>query len=210
MKTKYVAMMCVAFGMTSCEDSGVYVPVEEGRQTKYDPSKPKCPPKSWYKRVFVTREKVRSLDVSDQTCQAMADAQNLSGTWVAWMSTTTQDAKNRVKEAGPWYDMAGYLITSSMQDLATLGPVAPFGRDETGDKAYPGEPIWTGTRPNGTRAQDACSQPGLEAWSATSASLVGEGGSTGATRPNPMWTAGRSLPCNARAHVICFEQICPE
>src|SRR5438128_378688 len=53
---------------------------------------------------------------ADATCQALARAVGSTKTWRAYMSTSTVDAKTRIGN-GPWFNVKGVQIASSVADL---------------------------------------------------------------------------------------------
>src|SRR5262245_51629174 len=66
------------------------------------------------KRVFVTAGSWNGnlkaagagsdgLDGANKLCQGAATTAGLGGTWVAWLSDSTHDAKDRIADVGPWY-----------------------------------------------------------------------------------------------------------
>lgn len=57
------------------------------------------------------------IEGADAHCQSLAAAAGAGDrTWRAYMSTTTEDARDRIG-AGPWYNVKGDLIASDIDDL---------------------------------------------------------------------------------------------
>jgi len=68
------------------------------------------------------------LDGADAMCQEAADSVGgCDKTWVAFLSTSEEDAIDRIGE-GPWYDVNGYLLA---EDKAGLVQTRPDGDDQT-------------------------------------------------------------------------------
>jgi hypothetical protein len=68
------------------------------------------------------------LEGADAMCQEAADAVGgCDKTWVAFLSTSTVDAIDRIGE-GPWYDVNGYLLA---EDKVGLVQPRPDGDDQT-------------------------------------------------------------------------------
>jgi len=102
------------------------------------------------------------LEGADAHCTLLAAATGITGkTWRAYLSTSTEDAKDRIG-AGPWYNAKGVKIAD---DVASLHGEANAitketaldekgsivnGRGDTPNK----HDILTGTMPDGTRAAD--------------------------------------------------------
>src|SRR5688572_3513455 len=101
-------------------DAGVVRP--DGRVTMPDakvttPDAPTQPPGL---RVFVSSlrypadlktagGKATGKASADAICQTLADAAGLGGTYVAWLSTSDQNAIDHVQGPGPWYRVDGAL-----------------------------------------------------------------------------------------------------
>ncbi|HTV71616.1 MAG TPA: hypothetical protein VMF90_24050 [Rhizobiaceae bacterium] len=99
---------------------------------------------------------------ADAHCTALAEAAGATGkTWKAYLSTSTEDAKDRIG-AGPWHNAKGVKIAD---DIASLhGDANAINKDngltEKGEvvKGRGDEPnqhdILTGTNADGTKAAD--------------------------------------------------------
>jgi hypothetical protein len=151
-------------------------------------------------RVFITSTSVAlgslgALASADAICQARASAAGLAGTYVAWLSSASQNARDRLGGARGWVRIDGKPVADTLADLVAGKLWFPIAQDELGQPKS-GLTVATGTLADGT-AGKTCSD-----WSSTSASVtVGDGG--GGTEA---WTAvfsdvalcGQSLP------LLCF------
>lgn len=157
--------------------------------------------------VFVTRSvydaNMGGLAGADQRCQASAMAAKLPGTYRAWLSDGTTDAKTRITGTGPWLEVGTnkelFPTLASVQGF----PEAPLLRDEYGDVAP--ERWWTGTSSNGIKHPKTC-----QSWSTNAQS---EGGMTGhrasdTGRPGKEWTEESAYSCVTsdlqKYALICF------
>lgn len=164
------------------------------------------------KRVFVTNTAYPSdlaqagsasdgLAGADALCNLAAQAQNMGGIWVAWLSSSTVAALSRIPEVGPWYvvDSHGqqFLAFNNKANLQT-SPQTSVSLDERGNEvAAFAWSVWTGTRANGSPAASTCSD-----WSTTGGvGVVGLVGSSTST-----WTYDHASSCANANHLLCFEK----
>ena len=104
------------------------------------------------------------LDRADFERNRLAGLEGLSGTFVAWLSTTGAggvDAVDRLADAGadgPWFNLnpaGGEQISATRAGLTDGAIDNPVRYDETGaDPA--GIPVWTGTDVDGTAGPNTC------------------------------------------------------
>jgi hypothetical protein len=160
------------------------------------------------KRVFVTSGlfngdlktkagTTTGLAGADKLCRDAATAASLGGTWVAWLSDSTTNAIDRIKDVGPWYRMDGVMVFANKAGL-TGNPMVRLNINENGaanSVLFP----WSGTNANGTKAATNCTN-----WTAT-AGTTGECGFTGSTT-NGDWASGATCPCFINYNLYCFEQ----
>jgi len=142
----------------------------------------------------------------DAACQSEAAEANLPGTWTAWLSDSTMNAKNRVAD-GEYRNVSGALIANDMADLTDALLASPIFLNQYGnnvDGLY-----WTGTLPDGTAATV---NSNCEDWTNTDA-VNGECsgddinvcGSTGnSNKNNGEWTNSRVKLCYYQYHLLCF------
>ncbi len=162
-------------------------------------------------RMFVTARTFAPYELDytgEKPCQAAADEAKLGGHWQAWLSSHEIfpiHAKDTIVRHGPWYDLAGAQIFSSRAALISGRPETGIAVNERGERLPDGEPIWTGTKSDGTASVDRCfSQLPYRIWYADTGAVQGLVGETGAL--DARWTEAYPLLCNQRAHLICFER----
>ncbi len=156
-------------------------------------------------RVFVssttTNGNMGGLAGGDAICDAQASAASLGGTWVAWLSTSTVDAKDRLAPgSGPFVRAAGTpgTIANDLADLTdgTLG-VAVLN-DESGNPVN--TDVYTGTNTNGTKSTFICND-----WTDNlGTALFGLTNASGAS-----WTDNFDFACNPQRPLYCFEVPAP-
>lgn len=184
------------------------------------------------KRVFVTSVKGTGdlsswpdarggtgIEAGDAICSARADAAGLSGTFIAWLSDTDNDAYCRIhglsgkkenncglaalpEDAGPWVRTDGFPFASDTAHLFKDGTVFSTGStDEFGRNPKSGLYYFTGTRADGTLYKKK--EPPCDNW--TNASDVFTAGSN-SSFGGFSWSSGASYKCNAQYALLCMEQ----
>ena len=156
-------------------------------------------------RLFITRStftgNLGGLSGADSQCQLAAQAAELGGTWVAFLSDGTTEAPARMTAPGPWFQL-GTKIFNNLANLRT-NPLERIFIDETGASwgqgSGSGYPIWTGTAAGGSPAMNTC----LGFTSASSGSSGMQGATWQTTSP---WVAKGDQLCYREAHLLCFEQ----
>lgn len=105
------------------------------------------------------------LEGADAHCTALAEAAGSAGkTWRAYLSSSTVDARDRIG-VGPWHNAAGTLIAEDVDALhgeanqiSKETALDEAGRAVNGRGDQPNRhDILTGSRPDGTAAQETCS-----------------------------------------------------
>jgi hypothetical protein len=136
---------------------------------------------------------------ADATCAAAAKAGGLPGTYRAWLSTPTTNARDRLSGARGWIRSDGAPIFDSLATLAAGQMFYPVSLDENGEQKL-GD-IWTGTGQDGNydgfgSCKDWTSGNGADGYSVPGASSVESGG----------WSDGTNAAyCNyAAAGLYCF------
>jgi hypothetical protein len=156
--------------------------------------------------VFVTNGKWRGGDLgglagADSKCASEASTFGLPGKYVAWLSTSTVNAINRVPASGgPWLRRQDdAVVIGNRSQLAGGGgvtvPVALGGMDW----------VWTSTMANGEavylettpRDYQTC-----EDWTSVSTSESGYGGE--AAKAGDAWNYGHSMTCDAAYSIYCL------
>ncbi len=160
------------------------------------------------KVVFVTssthRGDLGGLAGADAICSARAAAASLPGTYVAWLSTSTVDARDRLSEPGSagFVRTDGALVAVSIADLLDGALQNPLEFDENGSGPSSFvDAVWTGTSSAGTGSGAYCSD-----WTSGSP-VTGSGGKGLRTSTSGSWTQDGTLSCGtlAGARLYCFE-----
>ncbi len=160
------------------------------------------------KRVFVTSAQsggnLGGLAGADGRCQAAADSAGLGGAWVAWLSSPTTHAIDRLTANGPWYGTDGTRVFADKAAVAD-----PFTDLEAGlwyDEAgnfLPSDRILTGTSSDGTYFDSIGEN--CQVWTSNAMTDQARIGQVG--RRGPEWTAFAFTSCDQMGtRLICFEQ----
>jgi hypothetical protein len=159
--------------------------------------------------VFVTSATIAldfgSLDAADKICADTAKAAKLPGTYVAWLSTSTINARQRLGTARGWIRPDGAPFADTIADIISNRIFYPPVIDENGRElrgSYKKEPVVTGTLANGT-VGGTCMD-----WT-TAVNSQNFFPTVGVTTDTPIgWTAfdDRDYPvgCDIGAHLYCF------
>lgn len=154
-------------------------------------------------KVFVTSEtytgNLGGLAGADAKCQALADAAGLTGTWRAWLSTATENAKDRVSNR-KYVRTDGALVAINIGDLTDNTIANPINIDESGNQITIDLFVWTGTTSIGVASSDArCND-----WTSGTPSVMGRRGVSTAT--TGMWTSVFTTACDVSNRLYCFER----
>ncbi len=176
--------------------------------SEYDPvSKPCFPPPVLPTTVFVTSSTsngdfgFNGLASADVECQGLADVAALGGTWVAWLSNSSEAASTRLTTAGalgPYRRTDGTIVADSLPDLTDSFLDAPINRDEFGTPRNDSG-VWTGTLSDGSAASSVCND-----WNPDGGGAAATIGSTSAT--GSPWTAANNVGCGGgnSLRLYCF------
>ncbi len=156
------------------------------------------------------------LAAGDAICQARANAAGLTGTYKAWLSTSTTDAYCHIQgydnhtisdncgrsalptNAGPWVRTDGYPFARTIAKLTNDGQVfTPVRYNENGILLYD-QLYFTGTKADGTAAPNNCSD-----WTNSTNSASARFGYTEGT--TGMWTDEGGILCDGSIRLICFQ-----
>jgi hypothetical protein len=136
---------------------------------------------------------------ADGKCQARADAAGLSGTWIAWISSSSAHAKDRSAYSGAITTINGDLVSNDGAGWAGLtgSILSEIIWDEFGNYVND-EYVWTGTQANGLATINHCIN-----WTSSSSG----GGTTGNLRYNNSgWTESSGSGCSSLHRLYCFQQ----
>ena len=153
-----------------------------------------------------------SVEDADQICHDLASASSVAGvhaqkTYVAWLSTSSTPARNRLRVPGStasargWQRPDGRPFSDSLDDLTSQGKIFfPPRLDENGSDVVGGEPnlvpVATGTQAVGTSSMSTAMD-----WTSSTASYS-PGHSAGTTG---CWTDCQvGEPVSGAAHLYCL------
>lgn len=138
---------------------------------------------------------------ADTTCQQVADAANLGGTWMSWISDGTSCPSGRFTEANYAYRLLDGTIIANDWNALVSGTLAnPINRDENGNLVTGNVEVWTATNPDGTLNAVGCN--GFTSGNhGDNTPAVGIAGNT-----NGSWTDVYLQFCDRTDHLYCFEQ----
>ena len=154
---------------------------------------------------------LNGLNGADNLCQQAADSSESivpSGEYVAWLSTSTSNARDRL---APLID-DGYvlpdrttIIAANKSDLLDGGMLNPINQDEKG-ATLSSDNAWTGAHFDGTSFTDVSTAETCNDWT-TPSGLNGVSGIYGDTGLKEMqWNEEGTLPCDNQLHIYCFQQ----
>jgi hypothetical protein len=156
------------------------------------------------RRVFVSSETyaggaLGGITGGDDKCQTLADAEDLGGTWLAWLSdSTTEPAARFVHSEVPYVLVGGAEIAADWDDLTDQSIAVAIDRDESGTQLAENGvlTVWTGTDAEGNQFGGHC-----EGWL-----VEGTGGVWGtATATNATWSSNSGQGCSTPSRIYCFE-----
>jgi len=141
---------------------------------------------------------------ADAICQQLAATAGWSGTFVAWISTSTLSAFGKLGSASGFVRADGLPFADTATDIKSALIAYPLRSDENGvdigmDTVGLGPPVMTGTDASGQaeinfNCQDWTQYSGPDVYRAGWASAGGV-----------EWTAGSIAICNAPGRLYCFE-----
>ncbi len=156
--------------------------------------------------VFVTSTvqngNLGGLAGADAICNGLASTAGLAGTYVAWLSTTTVDARDRLTEPGGagFVRTDGAVVATSIADLLDNSLASPIQLDENGTDIG-AESVWTGTYSGGVAASplaiELCSD-----WTSGGSHAGGIGASD---ETDGTWSLTVPSICSLERHLYCFE-----
>lgn len=132
---------------------------------------------------------------ADAQCNQLAARAGLPGTYVAWLSTSSSDAKTRIGNASGWITTAGLPFARDRAALLAADIKYPAQWDEARNQI--GVPLYTGTSKSGAHTGYSCGN-----WTSTSGYT--EAGYSDAVNQYFATGTGTALSCGAPAHVLCL------
>jgi hypothetical protein len=140
------------------------------------------------------------LTGANAQCNTLAANAKLSGTFMAWISTSEGSPSTTFAQSLlPYTLVNGTLIANNWTDLISGSIHNPINRNESGDEF--GGAVWTQTNTNGTYLSNG---NGCSGFTSTS----GNGNLGIGVDTNGGWTnAGLTSPCSAaNINLYCFQQ----
>jgi hypothetical protein len=134
---------------------------------------------------------------ADAACQAEADAAGLPGTYVAWLSTSTTNAIDRLAGSRGWVRADGAPFVDAIADLAAGRLFYPPSIDVNGAQLPTTTAVFTGTLPDGTADPFTCGD--LSSTSDLMAYGVSNQTSGSWTRINASFSV-----CGTSVQIYCF------
>jgi hypothetical protein len=140
------------------------------------------------------------LAAGDAICRNLATAAHLPdpGSFVAWLSTPSVDARDRVTANGPFRRLDAYIVANDEADLLDGSLDTTIHVNEAGVALYGAPQILTGTLDDGTASGLDCA-----GWTVGDSSEDSTYG-----RPNlaglPDWTDWTSNSCTGSYRLYCF------
>jgi hypothetical protein len=174
-------------------------------------------------RVFVTSQlytgDLGGLAGADAKCQALADAASLGGTYKAWLSSSTVDARDRLTHFGkPYVLVDGSVVASDWDEFASLHHQRPIDLTETGETApivpaFGFSMVFTGSSWDGTlytwpQNYGVIAHATCDDWLNTTGMNTTGIGTAGAgyLAAWGSWTSSYAPPCWKVASLYCLEQ----
>ncbi|WP_437278800.1 hypothetical protein WME90_47630 [Sorangium sp. So ce375] len=151
------------------------------------------------------------IDGADTTCQALAAEVGAGGrTWRAYLSTSTQNARDRIGK-GPWVNAKGVTVAASVEALHALpGGNPELFVDHKGNRIngqWQGSPtpiehdILTGSAADGTALDDTCND-----WTSSTATPGPQVGHSDGLGPNMSSQAPYNSWNSVHAPAGCSQQ----
>ena len=147
---------------------------------------------------------IDGIDVGDRICQHLADT-NLNppvlGTFRAWLSDSSVDARDRLNNAVDYHRFDGVEVSYSKTDLISNVPLLmPLRIDELGQNISTTIRVWTNTNGDGISLNTSCNN-----WTSASSGVDGWEGQSTSTAG---WTAlvNGDTGCSILHRLYCFQQ----
>jgi hypothetical protein len=134
------------------------------------------------------------LSGADAICNMRATEAHLPGTYVAWLSTTTINARDRLAVARGWIRTDGKPFADRIEDIVANEIFYPLNRDENGIEVAP-DHVLTGTNDMGQLFSPNCADY-------SSSTQMIYFGVVEATAHG--WTDESTVSCAMPARIYCF------
>ncbi len=138
---------------------------------------------------------------ADAICQAVANTAGYPGSFVAWLSSASVNARDRFDPvAGPYVRTDGVIVANDLADLTDGSLAAPLACDENQVCSHFLISAWTATGADGTWAGSS----DCAGWTSANAADMGYFGVMTVT--DSRWTLFSLNPCNAMTRLYCVQQ----
>jgi len=187
---------------------------DDGNAEDSDGCTTSCDYTNGFKVVFVTSQghsaNFGGIGGADATCQALADAESLPGTYLAWLSDATSSPSTRFAQssapyilrdgtrvADDWADLTDGTLQHAIDLTDQLGEPPEFVSTCAGESV---PSVWTNTVQSGASQGPSTN---CEGWSSTTGTTYSGLADTNASA----WSnACADLPCSSSANLYCFQQ----
>lgn len=143
---------------------------------------------------------------ADLTCQGLAKAAGLPGTYLTWLSVSNGASPTTrfTKATVPYTLVDGTVVAQNWAELTSGALKHAIDRTETGTVASTPLNVWTYTLPDGTGTLFSNAQ--CQNWTSTTQTPYGIVGALQTT--NHQWTVADMPPptCNTAQRLYCFQQ----
>jgi hypothetical protein len=143
----------------------------------------------------------------DAICQSLATTAGLAApqSFVAWLSTASVDAVDRLSADGPWKRLDGVEIAANRAALLTASPflqTLPSALVVNEDGTYVGQNAYTGSTSLGRATLEDCN-----GWTSASAGTDATYGSVQDTRGYWTTSASQLVACSSPYRLYCFSNL---
>ncbi len=159
-------------------------------------------------RVFVTSTRhdgnLGGIAGADAICGDRAEAAELSGSFLAWLSDSESSPATRFSHPPfPYVLPDGTEVARNWRALTTEGLLHHIDATELGVRADGFGTVWTRTLPNGTAASFGLG-PDCGGWTRSDPNEFGTNGQHQGSLA--LWSFIGASSCNARLRLYCFQQ----
>ena len=145
---------------------------------------------------------------ADAICQSEANSYGMNGTYKAWLSDSTTNAKDRITPAPYKYTLVDETVVANnfghlIDPTPTL--ISPINKSPIGNVTSSSTNIWTNTTSSGTVKNNTAAGT-CQNWTSASASYTGNvGGYNLGTKP--AWTdSSTTQTCDQARSLYCIQQ----
>lgn len=143
------------------------------------------------------------IEAADNVCRNLAAEAHLPApeSFVAWISDTLEDAKDRITSNGPFRRLDSFIVANDKADLVDGSTDNSLHIFEDGRHLTSKEEVWTGTDGDGISKTPNCSD-----WTSGTTGDLGAIGIAGHARYHA-WTANAFGPCHHDRRLYCISNV---